>query len=295
MDKIEHYSNYRKFLADFYKEKKKKSPCFSYRYFLKKADIKSPSFLKEVIDGKRNLTARSIKAFSRALGLCKDEASYFDVLVRFNQSDSAQEKKELLVEMYNYVKKVYEYPVPMAYYEYFKNWYNIALKELTCILDWKDNYALLARSLMPPITPEEAGSSVAMLLNFGFIVKNRDGSYSQSYPLQTASEEVKTIGRKELKHQFALLADEAIDRFPKDETDVTFFTFRASPDHIAMIKKEIGEFYDRLKVLMNYSAIDKNKEVDRIYQMNVQVFPLSKKIRRTSDYYPVVLDKKSTT
>ncbi len=280
MDKIEHYSDYRKFLADFYEEKKKDSPYFSYRYFSKKADIKSPSFFKEVIDGKRNLTTRNIKAFSKALGLNEDEANYFDVLVRFNQSDSPQEKKELLVEMYNYVKKVHEYPVPMAYYEYFQNWYNIALKELVCILDWKNDYALLARSVIPPITEEEARYSVDILLKFGFVIKEEDGSYTQSYPLQTASEEVKAIGRKELKHQFAVLADEAIDRFAQDETDITFFTFRASPEHFELIKKEVDEFYDRLKVRMNYSAIEENKDVDRIYQINVQVFPLSKKIKR---------------
>lgn len=281
MNKIEHYMDYRKFLRDFYNEKKKSAPYFSYRYFCNKANIKSPSFFKEVIDGKRNLTAKNITAFIKVLGLDEEEANYFATLVRFNQSKSSHEKKELFVKMYSSVKKTLEYPVPMAYYEYYKNWYNIAVKKLVCILDWKNDYNLLARSVIPPITKQQAKNSVTMLLKFGFIIKSNDGTYKQRNTFTKPSEEVKALGRKELLHQFAALGDEAIDRFTKEEKDITFMTFHVSQKRYSLIKNEIAEFYDRLRTLMDYMDYkdsDARKDLDQVYQVNIQAFPLSKRV-----------------
>ncbi len=281
MKNIEQYSDYRIFLADLYQEKKKQTPHFSYRYFCNKAKIKSPSFFKEVIDGKRNLTEKNIATFITVLGLDGDEADYFRNLVRFNQSKSPAEKKELLVKMYADVRKTNEYPVPVTFYEYYKNWYHIAVKKLVCILDWKGDYGLLARSVVPPITRKQAKDSVDMLLKFGFIVKCEDGSYEQSTFFTTASEEVKAIGRKELLHQFAALGDKAIEGFAKEEKDITFVTFHVSKDKYALIKSEIADFYDRIRTKMDY--IDEiSEDLDQVYQINIQAFPLSKRVKRSS-------------
>ena len=57
---IYEYSDYRKFLHDYYEENKKKKPYFSYRYLSKKAGINASAFFKYVIEGKRGLTKSSI-------------------------------------------------------------------------------------------------------------------------------------------------------------------------------------------------------------------------------------------
>ncbi|NLD99936.1 MAG: TIGR02147 family protein, partial [Fibrobacter sp.] len=57
MKRIENYSDYREFLRDFYQDRKKRLPIFSYRYFCIKAGIKSPTLFKEIVDGSRNLTS----------------------------------------------------------------------------------------------------------------------------------------------------------------------------------------------------------------------------------------------
>ena len=63
MQSIFEFIDYRKYLDIYYKEQKEKTHFFSYRYFSQRAEIASPSFLKHVIDGKRNLTRPVIEKF----------------------------------------------------------------------------------------------------------------------------------------------------------------------------------------------------------------------------------------
>ena len=99
------YSDYRHFLADYYKTKKASSAKFSYRYFAMKAGFSSASYLKLVIDGKRNLTECSQEKFVNAIGLNEKESEYFNALVGLSQCLTEREKMkffkkcELLKEM----------------------------------------------------------------------------------------------------------------------------------------------------------------------------------------------------
>jgi hypothetical protein len=86
------YSDYRKYLADYYKLRKQQSAKFSYRFFAMKAGFSSASYLKLVIDGKRNLTECSQEKFSNAIGLNEKESEYFTALIGLSQSLTEREK-----------------------------------------------------------------------------------------------------------------------------------------------------------------------------------------------------------
>ena len=85
MKSVLSYIDYRRYLRDFYEEKKHTTHFFSTRYFAQKAGLSSPSFLREVITGKKNLGKQSVDKFIRALELTGKEARFFKYLVFFNQ------------------------------------------------------------------------------------------------------------------------------------------------------------------------------------------------------------------
>ena len=58
MNKIYTYTDYRKFVKDYYLSKKKSIRRFSYRSFSEKAGFSSPNFIKLVIDGKKKSRKR---------------------------------------------------------------------------------------------------------------------------------------------------------------------------------------------------------------------------------------------
>ncbi|RYZ61649.1 MAG: TIGR02147 family protein, partial [Proteobacteria bacterium] len=71
------HTNYREYLAAFYKAKKESKRGYSYRQFSQQAGFTSPNFLKLVIEGKRNLSPQSIEQFLTALSLPAPMAAYF--------------------------------------------------------------------------------------------------------------------------------------------------------------------------------------------------------------------------
>ncbi len=280
MQRIEHYSDYRKFIKDLYEDRKKRFSFFSSRYFCRKAGIKSPSLLKEVIDDKRNLTEKTITAFAKGFGLTANDAKFFALLVRFNQSKDPQIKQQLLEQMRGLTRKVKQEVVPADHYAYYTKWYNPVIRELVCILDFKDDYGLLARSVSPAIKKTEARKSVALLLELGFIKKNGEGSYTQSHPAITTGREVTSLGVRALNRDLSTMGTEAIERVPPTHRDISSLTIGISQKSFSQIKQEIQEFKNRL-----IRIVDDDKDSDQVYNVNVQLFPLSNKIdKRDPDH-----------
>lgn len=83
------YLDYREFLRDYYLTRKTTGRGFSYRSFSRRAGLKSPNYLKLVIDGDRNLSTDMAERFAAACGLGDDAQRYFIDLVAYCQATSA--------------------------------------------------------------------------------------------------------------------------------------------------------------------------------------------------------------
>jgi uncharacterized protein (TIGR02147 family) len=92
MNDIFTYSDYRKLLADYYAERKKRNPWFSYQVFADKAGIANKGFLYNVIRGSKSLSPSSALKLSTAMKLSDVEARYFENLVSFNQAKNQRER-----------------------------------------------------------------------------------------------------------------------------------------------------------------------------------------------------------
>lgn len=271
MNRIVEYTDYREYLRDFYEDRKKTLPVFSYRYFCIKAGVKSPMLFKEVLQGKRNLTSKTIQAFIKGLGLTSMDAQYFIALVHFNQSKNSQEKSLFLEQMLRLRKKVTQKLVPIDQYEYYSQWYYSVLRELACFLKWNDDYSVLANAIDPPIKKTDARKGIKFLLEKGFLKKNPDGTYSQENPALTSGSEVTSIGVRSFNETMGRYGVEAISKYPKTERDIRSLVIGVSSRNYALIKEEIREFLDRVVRL-----VDDESHVERVYDLNIQLFPLSK-------------------
>lgn len=87
------YEDFRKYLKDFYESQKKENRGYSYQKFSEDAGIKSPNYLKIIIDGQRNLSIEGVQKFAKALSLNFNETVYFENLVLLAQSEDEDSKK----------------------------------------------------------------------------------------------------------------------------------------------------------------------------------------------------------
>lgn len=228
MEKIFKYIDYRKFLLDYYNEKKSTTRFFSFRYFSNKAGIKSPVFLKQIIEGERNLTLQTIDKFITALTLNKKESTFFRHLVQFNQASTAYEKQEHYSVMLSMMDYVNEHRLSADQYIYFDTWYNSAVRELVCLYNFHDNWELLARSVRPAITPRDAKQAVQLLLRLTMIKKQKNGSYRQTNAAITSGSDVVSLARRSFNSAMLLLARDSNESLPPDTRSISGITMGIS-------------------------------------------------------------------
>ena len=125
---IYNYTNYREFLLDFYLEKKAVNTSFSYQVFANKAGFKSKSFIKLVIDGKKNLTPDSTKRLQKVLKLNSKSFAYFEDLISFNQAKTNKLKNYFFEKIMGYNKRNPSRLVMQREYEFYSKWYHNTIR-----------------------------------------------------------------------------------------------------------------------------------------------------------------------
>jgi uncharacterized protein (TIGR02147 family) len=269
------YTDYRKYLADYYAIQKKSNAAFSYRYFARRAGISSSGFYKELIDGKRSLSRSLILKFSDAIKHSRKEAEYFENMVYFNEATTVEER--IL-----YFKKMMACYEPKAstllaeQYEYFSRWYYAVIRELLAYVRFKEDYRGLAKMVNPPIREDQAKKAIAILEKLDLIAKDEQGYYVRTSPVLTTGypggdQDVKLLNVINFQKEMLKMAAEAYDRHPLKKMDMSTLTLSVSEQTFAAMKEEIANF--RKKLL---SMAEKDDHPDRIYQLCYHFFPMTK-------------------
>ncbi len=268
------YSDYRQFIKDYYEQHKAVNPSFSYRYLAQKAGINSAPFYKFIIEGKRNLTKTTILKTCNALKLNDREAEYFENLVFFNQAKTINEKNyffDRLIESQRHrsVAKIRE-----DQFEYFSEWYHCIIRELVCMIDFKDDFSALAKSLHPPITPKEAAKSVKLLLNLG-LIKKVENRYYQADPVISTGYGL--VSHQLVNFQIKMLnkAIEAFDKCRQDERLTSATTIAISRQTYEKIVKKLRTIRAEITELARCDTT-----ADRVYEMTINLFPLSGTVKK---------------
>ncbi|MBN1306681.1 MAG: TIGR02147 family protein [Chitinispirillaceae bacterium] len=267
------YIDYRVFLEDFYHDKKRSMRCFSYRYFAQKAGVKSPIFLKQVIDGKRNLTRRMIEQFIPALNFNKKEALFFKNLVLFNQAKNAVEKQEHYSVMLSMMDYVNEHQITADQYLYFEKWSTGVIRELICLYDFKDDCELIAGSLRPPIKTGDVKKAIALLLRLKLVARQNDGTYRQTNAAIISSDPMVALARRSFNSEMLTLARNANEAVLPEERNISGITMGISKACYDVLLAEMAAFKERVKVIVN-----QDERSSRVYQLNLQLFPLSRDV-----------------
>ena len=269
------YTDYRRYLSDYYLFQKKNNSAFSYRYFAKKAGFSSSGLYKELVDGKRGLSRSLIVKFSEALKHSKKEAEYFENMVYFNEAINVKERVVYFKKMMSYSESR-AYKILADQYEYFSKWYYAVIRELLSYVPFKDDYKSLAKMVNPPIREEQAKKAIQVLEKHKFIEKDNNGFYVRTAPVITTGypnndSRVDLLNIINFQKSMLEIAAEAYDRHPFKDMDMSTLTLSISEDTFKIIKDEITNF--RKKLL---SIAENDNKPDRIYQLCYNLFPLTR-------------------
>lgn len=269
------YTDYRLFLREYYLEQKSKRAAFTYLFFAKKAGYNSKGFYKDVVDGRHNLGKRMIDKFIHAFEFSDAEAEYFRNMVSFNDARTDEERKIFFDRMLTSIPSSAK-QLDNSKFEYYSRWWYSAIRAFMLFTKVKNDYKSISDAFVPSITPDQTREAISALQQLGMIRQDKEGFYEVCDPLVTSGE-IKDIQKVEVVHlinfqKMALqLAFDAFYRHSFDQLSMSTFTFTASKSSFQRIKKEMAEFRHKIAVITKLE-----KEPDRVFQFNMQLFPLTK-------------------
>ncbi|MBN1129448.1 MAG: TIGR02147 family protein [Chitinispirillaceae bacterium] len=274
MPNVFEYTNFRIFLADYYKAKKKVFPPFSYHGFSLKAGFRSKGSLYTVINGDKNLSKSSILKIAGAMGLKKNEMDYFENLVFFNQAIDLIERtyfcEKLTTAKFCDRNVAVVQQTRRDQYEFYSTWYHSAVRSLIDMYQFKDDYAWLTRSVMPAITVKQARKSVALLQKLGMIEMGGDGYFHLTSRNITTGNEIIALAALNFHKEAAHLVERALDTLPKERRNITGLTLGISEQTYKRVCDEIRDFRARI-----INLVQDDQEADQAYQLNFHFFPIT--------------------
>lgn len=261
------YLNYREFIRDMV-EYIKASRKLTVRSVTGALGFRSSSYLKMVVDGKRNLKPETVYRFTRGFQLNGAEASFFEVLVRFNQSMDLEEKNELFKKLLSHRRFREVKRTIAAQYQYFSNWVVVAVLEGLGTPWAKKSVRAMAKDL--GVEESEVRSAFETLAEMQLIVK-KHGLWQRTDNVIESPPELHNL---QVRNYYAVMnvkAAESLDRDDSSERDFGGLT-------IALSKKGFMDLKRRLfKLKQDISVIhSKDPNPDTVYQIVTQAFPLFK-------------------
>lgn len=267
---IYEYNDFRSFLCDWQREKRKLGKEFSKGALCARLGLpNSRSYFNDVLNGKK-VTASYIDRFVSILGLDEHETRYFRVLVKFNQACEPSERELYFAQLIACNKTPKQVLSPVVY-RYYSKWYYAVVRSVLDVVDFTDDYRTLAQVIVPRITVRQARESISLLLDLGLIVKNQQGFLKPANKAVTTPDYVKD----ELLRQYQGHCLESARNALALEGDAPreFFTNTISISYPGLVRlqKHVRQFRDEIRSLVNR---DENP-ADRVYQINLQLFPHS--------------------
>lgn len=269
MKSIYNYLDYKKYLRDFFDFQRSHETFFSFRYVESKVGIDASNIVK-ILNSKRELSKAGIPKFIQYLKLDKKEGEYFRNLVFFSKAKTDTECKRYFKKLLT-IKDMDVTQVRSDRYEFYLKWYYTAIASVLFYYPfYGDDYEGLAKEVKPNITAEEAKESIALLKRLEFIEKDNDGRYVHNDTTLSTGDKWYSFAIHSFQHETLKLAQKSLEEDKKAVRDFSTVTLTLSKEEFIQIKELTAEY--RKAVL---KTLDDCKNPDRVYQLNIQFFPLT--------------------
>jgi uncharacterized protein (TIGR02147 family) len=268
------YLDHRKFLADFYALNKAADPSFSLRYFARKAGLKSYTYLKFVIDGKRKLTPTFLGAFETALELTEPERRYFRGLVRLSEETNGERRRIILGDLLQCRPKSATTLLGDERTEIYREWYFLPLMELTETANFREEPRWIAKRLK--LTVPEVKKALALLERLKVLVRDSEGKLRKGSVNFDTSDEISKSLAREYHAKSLMKAAEKIHLQTPVEREYGSITFAIDGEKLIRIKEKMQNFRREIFELLEEPSESGATEV---YQWNAHMFRISETLK----------------
>jgi uncharacterized protein (TIGR02147 family) len=278
MKSILAYSDYRKFLNDHAKLKRRKNARWSIGLWSRKLKLGATTSLTMILNGQRNpgpvITNRFIEYFKFTLL----ERDYFLDLIeiaKIRQDGPSQERirsllasdlKKLSPGKYSKQSR----HIDQQTFLKISNWCCYVIRQMTLLRDFSEDPTSMAARMIFPASPLEIESAINSLLKVGLLRRSKDGRLRRVSKFVKTDDDIANEGLKQFHEAMIGHGLKAIRKIDIQEREITGLTFAIKRDQIGEAKELIRRFVQEFKKLGGHP------DADQVSQLNIQFFPLTR-------------------
>ncbi|MBO7383751.1 MAG: TIGR02147 family protein [Fibrobacter sp.] len=272
MKQIFNYSDYRDYIRDFYLERKKKNPRYSYSV-LGTAIGLNASHVFCLVEKTRDLPIRCVPAVKKLMGLENRAAAYFDLLLAASRTKSETTRAEIM-EKAALLKDIKKRFLQNKELEYLSQWWTAVIRAVIEVNQGRIDIKKIANSLEPPISEDQARDSIQLLKDLGFIKPINDKRVSLTESHITIGGEERANAIRSFQAEVMKVGARSLREVAPENRDISTLTMPVDQQCFEDIKAMLQEFRQEVQI-----RVDKCKHPSRVMQMNLAFFPvaLSKK------------------
>ena len=276
MKEIVEYTDYRKFIQDYYDERKRSS-AFSWHAFAQKAGFSSDVYLKYVCEGKKNLSVGAAGSVANAMGLVGFEYDYFVLMVSYAHAKSDEAKRAAFEERCALANAHKMRILGSEEFDYFKSWKNSVIRELAPHMPGAKPLEM-ARTCKQKISAAEVSETLEFLVKAKLLKKDKGGNYHQTdKAIKMAPVEAVPVAARELQRQMGEFAIQSLS-LPLSERMMSGYTLGLTHRAYERIRKETEDYFRRVVAIAT-----EDDETEQVYRLNVQLFPMSERLGKKKD------------
>ena len=276
MKEIIEYTDYRKFILDYYEERKRTS-VFSWHEFAQKAGFSSDVYLKYVSEGKKNLSVGAAGSVANAMGLVGFEYDYFILMVSYAHAKGDEAKRAAFEERCALAQAHKVRVLGKEEFDYYKSWKNSVIREIAPHMPGAKPLEI-AHACRQKISAAEVSETLDFLVKAKLLKKDRSGNFSPTdKSITMGTIDILPVVARDLQRQMGEFAIQSLD-LPLSERMMSGLTLGLTQHAYERIRKELEDCCRRVVAI----ATEEDK-TEQVYRLNMQLFPMSSKLKMKNE------------
>ena len=256
---IQDFNDYRPWLEYELTKRTQKNPHYSLRAFSKTLKM-SVAQLSRILSGTRPLTLKASEAITEALNLSPEEKNHLIQLI-IHQTSSRRKHPHTPTDKDTFLD------LSIDAFTTISKWYHYAITELTFLKTFQSDPIWIAKIL--GINTNEARAAIGRLKRLGILEEKKGRLTKASKPL-TTTHDIPSAAIRSFHKEVLEKAILSLEQHEVSERDMSSMVMAADPKNIKTAKEKIKKFRRSLCRFLE------SGKPSRIYNLGIQLFPLSK-------------------
>ncbi|HEY8269679.1 MAG TPA: TIGR02147 family protein [Pseudobdellovibrionaceae bacterium] len=277
---VSDYMDYRQYLASFFEYKRKQTASdlrpYNYAAFSAGANIKSPNYLKMIIEGRRNLSGEMVLKFAKALGLNKEATEDFNLLVSYGQATDPANRNMFLKELseHRVQVKLKSGEIDQKTWDKIPNWAAWVIYAMVDQEGVSYDTKTLRELLRGKASEDEIEQALESLFKSGELAQDPEtGKVRKAHTLIEAAEDIPVALVRKLQAQLMYLGLESLYQDAATEREFGTLTMSLTKQEFEEIKFKLRQI--RKQINKDNSIARASSKGEKVYQLNIQLFPVT--------------------